>query len=219
MSLWANISKLFGGSGGGARAGFRTCVVDAERLADSRGGGIGPVERLQSLQRLAQFASREQVRVQAVLCGRPLREVAHGEELNGVRVFYVEQASAIGDQIAKLAGSGMLAIVGDTATEQKMASRGIATLKCTTLRKALSEGGEGGGQEPRGDRHGMRRRGDRPRRDRGNRGDRGDRPDRGGDRERRPDQAPREPAQESATASRPEPGNETTVKNLIDLVE
>ena len=232
MSLLNSIKSIFGAGGVSvSRDANRLYVVDAERLAEGRGGSIGPVERLQSLQRLAQFAAREKIRIVAVLSGRPLREVANGDEFNGVKVYYVEQASAIGDQIAKLCTGSALAVVGDAQTEQKIRSRGNETIKTSTLRKAFSEGGEGGGEQ-RGDGRNFRRRdrGDRPRRDRGDRGERG------GDRGDRGNREPREPREPRATDSQPgeapqsqqqpqrergndQGGGDPSVKSLIDLVE
>ena len=57
MSFLSSIKGIFGGGSDlTSRDSNRLFIVDAERLAESRGGGIGPVERLQALQRLAQFS-------------------------------------------------------------------------------------------------------------------------------------------------------------------
>jgi hypothetical protein len=218
MSFWDNVKGLLGGKPGGvARDADRLYIVDVERLAESR-GGVGPVERVQALQRLAQFAAREKIRVQAVVGGRPLREVAHGEELNGLPVYYSEEAGGAAEQILKLYKPGALVITSDAQVEERIRSRGGETMRTSTLRKAIEgEGGGGGGQDGRGDR-GPRRRQDRPpRRDRG---DRGDRPDRG-DHRPQPPREPQGPEGETSPppASRPPSSTDTTVKSLIDLVE
>jgi hypothetical protein len=184
-------------------------------LAESRGAGVGPVERLQVLKRLAQFAGREQIRVQAIVGGRPLREVNHGGNLDGVTVYFAENAQDATDQIAKLYRGGAVVVTSDAQIEERIAGLGGQTIKISTLRKAI-EGDGGGGQEIRGDRS-QRRRGDRPpRRDRGERGDRGDR-----DQRPRPDREPQgqdsEPQEQRPERS--EPRGDSSVNNLIDLVE
>lgn len=216
MSLLDRIRSAFSGkSEGAAHDTSRVYIVDGDRITEGN-ERPGPAERFQILQRLARFADREKVQMQVVLGGRALREVAHGDEFNGLKVYYSEQVEAIADQIMQLyQGSRRdkaVVITSDPQLETRVLEQGGALMKSSTLRKGLEGGNGGGGGEEYSGRHGRRR-------DRGRRGDRGDRGDRrGGD--RRPDQQEsREAASSSESSGQREPGGETTVKNLIDLVE
>lgn len=169
MGLFDSIKSVFGGSATPAAERETGCVyiVDAEKLADSREGRVGPVERFRAIQQLSRFAEREKVEIIAVVGGRPLREVAHGELFNGVRVFYVEENSVMSDQIEKALnharGRKTVVITSDKQFEIRLHQRGIDTMRVTTLRKAF-EGGDGGSSESgrgRGDRDRRGRRGGR----------------------------------------------------------
>ncbi|HEY8241407.1 MAG TPA: NYN domain-containing protein [Kiritimatiellia bacterium] len=222
MSFWDSIGSLFKGGGkpAAARDSSRKYVLDGERMLDNRGGDkSGPLERFQLLQRMAQFAEREGIKLQIVFAGRPLREVANGGSYNGVQVYYAEQATGIADQLDKLvrrAGRNTIVITNDGQAEARAREFGAYSMRTSTLRKALEGGnGEGGGDDGR---NGRRRQ--RPPRG-GRRDHRDQRPD---DRNRQPradDSQPGEGAQqdESRRESRPESAADTTVKNLIDLVE
>lgn len=215
MGLFDSIKSVFGGGAtttSGSRETDRIYIVDAEKLADSREGRTGPVERFRAIQQLSRFADREKVEITAVVGGRPLREVAHGELFNGVRVFYVEENSSVADQIEKTIGTvhgrKPVVITNDKQLDARLLERGIATLRVSTLRKAF-EGGSGdsnndGGRGRDRDRRGDRRRGPRP------------------DRQQRPQQSEQDSAPEADDSSAPEsstadqPGD--TVDGLIDRV-
>jgi predicted RNA-binding protein with PIN domain len=214
MSFWDSIGSLFKGGGkpSAARDSSRVYILDGERMLEGRGGDkAGPLERFQLLQRMAQFAEREGIKLQIIYAGRPLREVANGGSYNGVQVHFVEQASGILDQLDKLArraGRNAMVITSDSQAEARIRDFGALTMRTSTLRKALEGGnGEGGGDD---------RRGDRQRRQRPPRGRRPDhRPD---------DRQQQQRSDESSNGSEPREssGNsaaDTTVKNLIDLVE
>lgn len=176
MGLFDSIKSVFGGSGASSagRETDRVYIVDAEKLADSREGRTGPVERFRAIQQLSRFAEREKLEIIAVVGGRPLREVANGETFNGVRVFYVEENSTVADQIEKTLGQARgrkpVVITNDKQLEARLQQRGIAVMRVTTLKKAFEGGDNGGGGEN------GRGRGDRDRDRRGRRG--GGRPDR-----------------------------------------
>lgn len=215
MGLFDSIKSVFGGAGNGGRDADRIYIVDAEKLADSRDGRTGPVERFRAIQQLARFADREKVQIIAVLGGRPLREVANGESLNNVRVYYVEENSSVADQMEKTIGSvsssKAVAITNDKQLDERLVARGIATLRISTLRKAL-EGGNGDS-----DGNGNRGRGRGDRNERGERRERrrGPRPDR--PRSQEPQQG--ESSEESAApASESAPRSDETVDGLIDRI-
>ncbi|MFH0908628.1 MAG: hypothetical protein V1929_07690 [bacterium] len=219
MSLWDSIGSLFKGKPGiAARDTARIYILDGERMLESRGGEkVGPLDRFQLLQRMAQFAEREKICLQIVFAGRPLREVAHGGTYKGVKVYYAEQPSHVADQVDKLlrkAGRNAVVFSFDSQTEQRVSSRGGVSMRIGTLRKALENGGVGGGDgddSSRGRRHDRRMRPPRG----GRRGEGRDGRDNREQREPRPDSQ----SQEADQTSSGEPGSDTTVKNLIDLVE
>lgn len=225
MSLLGKLAAFF--SGGAAR---KVCVVDGDRLVG--GDRVGPGERFQALSKLARFAEREALDVRVVFGGRPLREADDGAVFHGVTVYYGENAANVRERIAKAlssvgCGKGLL-VTGDQALESEMSGKGYATMRITTLRKAMepaqSEGGEreGGG--------GFRDR-DRDRdRDGGRRGRNRGRGGRRGPNESREQQpaaadgaenpAPTQRSNEQGGSSGGGGGNSNdSVKNLIDLVE
>lgn len=215
MGILDSVKSMFGGSGASesVRAADRVYVVDAEKLADSREGRTGPVERFRAIQQLSRFSEREKVEIVAVVGGRPLREVAHGESFNGVKVFYVEEGQSLADRMEKCLGEVRrkpVVITNDKQLETRMNERGISTLRVSTLRKAF-EGGEGGGERgERGERGG----------DRGDRGGRDRRPRRNG----RPDRPQRQDSNAEGTSAgdAAEPADQgqptDTVDGLIDRV-
>ena len=224
MSLWDSLRGVLGGKPGasGPESG-RSCIVDGEKLLEGRGGG--PVERVQTLQRLAQFVEREQIKLQVVFAGRPLREVANGGSFGTIKVYFSEQASGISDQILKLArdaGRSVLVVTSDKNTDETLVAEGFATMRVSTLRKALDPNqGEqgGGGRRDHGRRNRPPRRGDR--RDRGPGGQHGGQGQQGSaeDSQDGGSQGRDDADQDDSRERSNQPGNQTTVKNLIDLVE
>lgn len=219
MSLWDSIGSLFKAKpAGAARDTARVYILDGEKMVEGRGGEkVGPMDRFQLLQRMAQFADREKIRLQMVFAGRPLREVAHGGTFNGVKVYYAEQASDVANQVDKLvrqAGRNATVISFDLQSEQRITSRGGISIRSSTLRKAMENGGGSSGDgddSNRGRRDGRRMRSPRGgRRGEGREGREGR--DNREQREPRPDNQSQESDQTSS-------GDDTTVKNLIDLVE
>ncbi|MCZ7592155.1 MAG: NYN domain-containing protein [Kiritimatiellae bacterium] len=143
MGLLDSIKSVFGGGASSGRGTDCVFIVDAEKLADSRDGRTGPVERFRAIQQLSRFADREKVEIIAILAGRPLREVANGDSFNSVRVFYVDENSSAADQIEKTLGSvsGRKAVVitNDKQLDARLNGRGVSTLRVSTLRKAFQK--------------------------------------------------------------------------------
>lgn len=233
MSLFKAVKSVFSGGrspAGGGGGEDRLYVVDGERMLEGR--EVGPGDRFQLLQRLGRFVEREKVRMQVVFSGRPLREVEHGGEFMGIKVFYVEQGQDFSAQFLETVRDASrrgktVGLTNDVELEKKIADLGALTIRASTLRKGL----EGGGGEDRGDR------GDRG----GDRGDRGgEGGGRGGDRGPRRRRGPRgggrggfgRPPQQQGGPGGGEgqsdqgggggdtsSGSSNSVKNLIDLVE
>ncbi|MGD9782876.1 MAG: hypothetical protein AB7V14_12130 [Kiritimatiellia bacterium] len=235
MSFMDAIKSLFTPAGGSARRDTRTYVVDGARLVDEKTGRrMAPRDQVQMLNALARVMKQEGLTIQAVFeSDRPLREVEHGGEFNGVKVFYApdnEQLVAVALKLCKSTG-GTLVSSGVTM-ESRATEAGIPVLCSSTFRKAFLQGGMPGGERgergerggDRGDRGGRDRRRDRgPRRDRGERGgDRGgNRPPREGEQGQAGDASSEAPASSEGGGEESQAPREDNraVRNLIDLVE
>ena len=242
MSFMDTIKSFFAPASGNARRNTRTYVVDGARLVDEKTGRrMAPRDQVQMLNALSRVAKQEGLEIQAVFeSDRPLREVEHGGEFNGVKVFYAPDNEQLVAMALKLCKSNGGALVSSGVTmESRATEAGIPVLCSSTFRKAFLQGGMPGGDRgerggDRGDRGGDERRGSRERR--GGRDRRRDRGDRGGDRggngggnrpprEEQPGQAGE--ASSEAPASSEGGGEESqaprednsAVRNLIDLVE
>ena len=238
MSLLDSIKAAFAGKpsvGHTPRDTSRTYLVDAEKLAEGREGRMGPQERFHAIQTLSRFAEREKITVVAVVGGRPLREVAHGETFNGVRVFYVDAEKTMAEQLQQVLDRELrgraVVVTNDKQLETTLVGRGVGTLRLTSLRRALDSnnngegggGGDGGGRNrERGDRGD---RGDRGGRDRGGRDRRGPRPDRRDQQQDRPAQPAQNDQVDDAGSSEqaPDEGRNSgrsgdTIDSLIDRV-
>ena len=227
MSLLNSLKSVFSGKPAGVEGGRSTdrlCIVDGERMLDGR--EAGPADRAALLQRLARFVERENIRMNVVFSGRPLREVEHGAEFQGIKVFYAEQLEKLGEQILQLVRSGVVVVTNDAELEKQITDRGGITLRSSTFKKAFEAPSEGGGDpNRRGDRGDFRRGGGRrgpPRRggdrDRVDRGER-DRGERSGGEDRRPQNEGGGSQPEPSTSGETDSGSQSSVKNLIDLVE
>ncbi|HPC19194.1 MAG: hypothetical protein KBC66_08265 [Kiritimatiellae bacterium] len=220
------IKSLFSPAGGSARRNPRAYIVDAARLVDEKTGRrLAPRDQVQILNALARVAKQENLDLQVVFeSDRPLREVDHGGEYNGLKVFYAPDNEQLVAMALKLSRSADGALVSSGVTmESRATEAGIPVLCSSTFRKAFLQGGLPGGGERRDRSNGN---GDRDRR-RG-RDRRRDRNDRGGSGEG--NRAPREESQGSGPSESPSassgtgeapasPEDNSTVRNLIDLVE
>ncbi len=246
MKFIEKIKSLFAPASGTPRRNSRTYVVDGARLVDEKTGRrMAPREQIQMLNSLARVAKQENLDIQVVFeSERPLREVEHGGEFNGVKVFFAPDNEQLVAMALKMCRSGNCTLVSSGVTmESRATEAGIQVLCSSTFRKAFLQGGmpgngDRGDRGDRGERGGDRGGnggGDRSGRDRRNgrdrRRDRGDRSDRGGNgggsrppREEGPSQnAPQENGSESSSASEEQSSgggdNNNSVRNLIDLVE
>jgi len=216
MSFIKMIKSCFSSTGGSSN---RTYVVDAARLVDEKTGRrMAPRDQVQMLNALARISKQEGLGIQVVIeSDRPLREVEHGGDFNGVKVYYApdtEQLVALALKLCRKSGGSIVS--SGVTMESRATEAGIPVLCSSTFRKAFLQGGmPGGGQG--GDRGGERRRGGGRDR-RGGRGDRGGRGGRGG-RDRKG--SSRDDGGKPQSNGDPAPKNDehAAVRNLIDLVE
>lgn len=234
MSFMKTIKSFFAPASGSARRNTRTYVVDGARLVDEKTGRrMAPRDQVQMLNALSRVAKQEGLEIQAVFeSDRPLREVEHGGEFNGVKVFFSPDNEQLVAMALKLCKSSDGTLVSSGVTmESRATEAGIPVLCSSTFRKAFLQGGLPSGDRgersgDRGDRGGDRGGRDR-RRDRGPRRDRGDRGGRGGNRPPRESEQG-QPGEPSASSAPSDGGGEESqtprednraVRNLIDLVE
>lgn len=226
MSFMNAIKSLFAPAGGSARRDTRTYVVDGARLVDEKTGRrMAPREQVQMLNALARVAKQEGLTIRAVFeSERALREVEHGGEFNGVKVYFAPDNEQLVALALKLCRSEGCALVSSGVTmESRATEAGIPVLCSSTFRKAFLQGGLPGGERGGDERRsGRDRRGGRDRRrDRGDRGGNG-----GGNRPPREEQPEQGGDASDAPASSEGGGEESAprednraVRNLIDLVE
>jgi len=210
MTFIKTIKSLFSSTGGSSS---RTYVVDAARLVDEKTGRrMAPRDQVQMINALARVVKQEGLGIQVLFeSDRPLREVEHGDELNGVKVFFAPDNEQLVALALKLCRKGGYSLVSSGVTmESRATEAGIPVLCSSTFRKAFLQGGMPSGDRG-GDRGGDRRRNRDRGRDRGNRGNRG------GNRSRKGGDDNRSQSNGGGKASKND--ENAAVRNLIDLVE
>ena len=128
----------------------------------------GPGELVQALKRLARFAGKEQIKMVALATGKPLREVADGGTLDGIRVFFAESPEnfpglALKRVKQELRNQNVMVITSDRKLEEQVTRAGGQIMRGSTFRKALDAVAGGGSSSSRGGNSGESR-GRRPRR-------------------------------------------------------
>jgi hypothetical protein len=226
MSFFDTIKAFFSG---GSRSG-KLYIIDAAQLAGGGNERLGPRDQLQVLQHLSRFSEKENIGIQAVFEGRPLREVAHGDNYGGVQVFFADSTANLQNLLLDLLKKGLrskqaVLVTGTRPVEERAISMGGSTMRPSTFRKAFENGGGDRGGGDRGDRGGRdsRRRGDRRRPPRQQRAPQDQQAPQSGGAQSQPaapgggasEQPPSPPPQ---TQNNPPRGNDS-VRDLIDLVE
>jgi hypothetical protein len=120
-------------------------VVDGVSLNENLGmkGKVPPRNQLQLLRKLAGFGQREKLDVAVVLSGTPLHKAPPKKKFENINVFYSSSPEAHAQYTVKVArskGSGAV-LVSDNASVDKIAGRGMKTMRMSTFRKAFDAGG------------------------------------------------------------------------------
>lgn len=211
MSFWERIKEKLGGDGEQPSTAYH--IVDVAGLTGN-GGRVSPRERVALLQKLAHFAEREQLRLCAVMEGRPLREAPDGEDFKSIQVYYAESMEQLSDRVRQLvrANSGAMLVTHRRDLEEWAHQNGVATLRTSSLRRGLDEGtgGRSGGGDS-GRSGGQRGRSRRPQRQRRTSSGGGSG---GGDRS----SAKNQPNEPKPQAPPKDPPRQDGVSDLIDLV-
>lgn len=207
MSFWERLKDKLGGDSEELSTAYH--IVDMAGL--SAGGRPSPRDRVILLQKLAQFAEREQLRMCVVMEGRALREAPDGEVFKSIHVYYAESSEQLSDRIQQLARSNSKAMVVTHRRDLEAWANqnGVETLRTSSLRRGLDESSGGGRGGDSGRANGQRGRNRRPQRTRRSSSGGGG----GGDRSQSPPKEPKpQPTQNK------EPPRQDGVSDLIDLV-
>lgn len=193
-------------------------VVDTAAVLKTKGvrGRAAPRQQLQLLRALSRIVQREKLKVTAVLVGAPLDKAPHNKVFDHVRVRYTQSEETLTKELIKAlkqAGSSGVLVTEDVALEARIIKSGGTTLRVSTFRKLLDEGGEqsenssgngkAGGRPPRNDRRDRNR-------------DRGPRQNRGGNQQQQP---PRQRPADDEVVEERNSGGDDTISQMIDLVE
>ncbi len=181
-----------------------TLVVDGDTVLKSRGirGNAAPRQQLQLLRMLSRTGEREGLQITAVLTGKPLDKAPNNRKTDGVRVHYTGKNTDLAKDLFKAwkrAGSGGVAVTDDVELEQRVQRAGGATLRVSTFRKLLEEGGD----TPSNGGHDKKRS-----RSKGRRSNR-----------RRDGNNSSKPAQKKQPEKKKEPNRDDAISQMIDLVE
>lgn len=146
MALFDTIKSLLGNqtetaskSGGG-----KVYIVDAAKLQDGNKKQLSPHQKIQILKKLAGFVKRENVQLEALFEGKPLRVVDEGGDFSGVTVYYtrgkLDMAGLVEKRIAALGDAKATVISDDQNLESRLAESGAEFMRAGTFKKALGMG-------------------------------------------------------------------------------
>lgn len=174
MTLFDAIRNLFSG---GEKSG-KAYIVDASRLEETRKNKrLAPREQINILKKLSQLAAREELYIEALFEGNPLRVAGDGQLFDSVRVFYtgkkMNRAQLVERRVGKNARRrDVILITPDRELEDIAMKLGGQPMSPGTFRRMLDESG---GASSRGDKGDHRQRSRKPRRRKRDGGGRGDR--------------------------------------------
>jgi hypothetical protein len=184
----------------------RNLVVSVDAVLQSKGirGRIAPRQQLQILRSLSRMVQREKLNVTAVIAGNPLNKAPNNKKFDGVCVRYVKNEKKTGDALIQSlwkAGSAGVLVTEDVKLENKALRGGKDTLRISTFRKLIDDGGDEGNRQDNNNNSRDRNSGRQK-----NRRDRGPRPEH---RKQRPPKQ-KEPKIET---------DQDEISQMIDLVE
>ncbi|QHI70003.1 hypothetical protein [Tichowtungia aerotolerans] len=186
----------------------RNMVVSIDAILQSKGirGRAVPRQQLQVLRSLSRLVQREKLNVTAVIAGKPLNKAPNNKKFDGVRVRYVKDESKTEAELIrslKHAGSAGVLVTENVELETKVLRGGKDTLRTSTFRKLLDDGGDEGGRQDGGNR------------DRSNNGGRKNRRERNNNRSERKKQRP---SKEKAP-KKEQDKEQDEISQMIDLVD
>jgi hypothetical protein len=192
-------------------------VVDTAAVLRTKGmrGRVAPRQQIQLLRALSRFVQREKLSVTAVLVGEPLDKAPHNKVFDHVRVRYTKSEETLNKELCKAlsqAGSAGVLVTEDVALENRVLRNGKSTLRVSTFRKLLDDGGEQNENSGGNNNRPQNNRRDRDR-DRSRDRDRGPRPNRNNNPQQQQQSRP------SANEAEEQRGGDDAISQMIDLVE
>lgn len=167
MAFLDALKNIFGGEKGEVSS-EKVYIVDAGSIDGGKKNQMSPHQQISVLKRLASFAKKEKISMQALLDGKPLRVVPDGGDFSGVQVFFTREKYDINTLIKKrlkmVRSSEVIVITDGGEAGGEIESAGAKLMSASTFRKAL------GGGEPSGGRKSNRRGSGRSRSRRGGSG-------------------------------------------------
>lgn len=169
MALFDAVKKLFG-EGGAEPQSDKVYIIDASSIDQDKQKQMSPHQQISVLKRLASFAKKEGISIQALLDGKPLRVVADGGDFSGVTVYFTREkmdiATLIRKRLKSVRANKITVITNDQGLEADVEASGGQLMSTSTFRKALG----GGGGRSKGSSGNRRRSGSSSRRSKRGRG-------------------------------------------------
>ncbi len=127
-------------------------IVDAASIDGGKKRQMSPHQQISVLKRLASFAKKEKISMQALLDGKPLRVVPDGGDFSGVQVFFTREKFDINTLIKKrlkmVKSSEVIVITDGSDSVSEIESAGAKLMSASTFKKALGGGDSRGGKKP-----------------------------------------------------------------------
>ncbi len=161
MLFWKRLSNRWRSGGDECEPPGPSSLLHLIDAASVKAGGgrerLSPRDQFAVLQQVAAFVQREKIKAVVLFEGRPLREVPDGGTYKSLTVRYAEDSAALCALALKLADPSALVITNDKALEEQAVAAGLETLRGSTLRKAMDDGGGRSDTSKRGGGRGGRR--------------------------------------------------------------
>lgn len=196
MTVLDSILGIFGL--GETDRGSKAYLVDASKLDTGRKNKkLAPRDQIEIMKRLARFAKAEELHIEALFEGSPLRVAADGQSFNGIKVYYTGKKYSRPELMVRRYKKNarrpeVIVITSDKDVEEAAQHVGASLMSASTFGKALDVKTGGDGNEDRGGRSSRNRK-------------------------RRPRRRPREKDNRKNESKGPK--QDQSVRDLIDLVE
>lgn len=140
MGLLDAVKGIFGQPGEEIRTD-KVYIVDANSIEQDNQKQMSPHQQIGVLKKLADFAKKESISIQALLDGKPLRVVADGDDFSGITVFFTRDKLSMDDLIRKrlkaVRAEKITVISPNQKLEEDVEPAGAQLMSTSTFRKAI----------------------------------------------------------------------------------
>ena len=144
MALLDAVKRMLG-KGSDEPHADKVYIVDANSIEQDNQKQMSPHQQISVLKRLATFAKREGISMQALLDGKPLRVVADGGDFSGVKVFFtrdkMDTETLLRRRLKAVRADKITVISPSLQLEKDVETSGAQLMSTSTFRKALGVGG------------------------------------------------------------------------------